>query len=98
MNRAFLRQIIARQRTLVLREAEQLQGFMALLMKRRNAQGPWTREEIALLKAHVRRLSLYLPALVLFALPGGSLLLPLLAWTLDRRRRRRLPPAGACPR
>jgi hypothetical protein len=38
------------------------------------------------LKAHLRRLSSISRYLVVLAMPGGVLLLPALAWWLDRRR------------
>jgi hypothetical protein len=67
-----------------------MNGFMRLLMKRRNKEGLWTAGEQAQLKEHLRHLSLYVPALIVFLLPFGSLLLPVLAFVLDRRRTRRV--------
>ena len=77
-----------RVKVLVLQEAAHIQGFMRLLMKPRNGL-PWSREERTALRAHLKRLGLKLPALALFALPAGSLLLAALAFFLDRRRGRR---------
>jgi uncharacterized membrane protein len=62
-----------------------VESFVAVLMKRRNNE-PWTREERAFLQAQFRAMARYLPALVLFLLPGSVILLPLYAWLLDRRR------------
>jgi hypothetical protein len=65
-----------------------LQEFMQLLMKPRNGLR-WTREDKVAIRSHLRRLaSSSLPFLVIFTLPGGSLLLPFLAWHLDRRKKR----------
>jgi len=89
MIRDWFRRRMDRYRKLIYREAEHMKGFMALLMKQRNTDQSWTREEIAALKRHVRRLCGYLPALFLFLLPFGILLLPVLAEVLDRRRERR---------
>ena len=77
-----------RVKVLVLQEAAHIQGFMRLLMKPRNGL-PWSREDRTALRAHLKRLGLKLPALALFALPAGSLLLAALAFFLDRRRGRR---------
>lgn len=59
---------------------------MVLLMKHRNTQHSWTKGEKKLLRAHLWRLSSFIPALIIFCLPGGSLLFPSLAEILDRRK------------
>jgi hypothetical protein len=50
----------------------------------------WTKEEKEQIKNHLKRLSLYIPILFIFVLPGGSLMLPFLAEILDRRKTRRI--------
>ncbi len=85
----FLRPLILRNRELFYQEAGFLNGFMHLLMKQRNTGEGWSREEKAKLKSGLKHLSFYVPALVIFFLPGGSLLLPFLAEILDRRKQRR---------
>jgi hypothetical protein len=65
-----------------------VQGLMELLMKQRNGQS-WTPKDRLLIRRHLRSLGEVAPAIALFALPGGTLLLPLLAWFLDRRQRRK---------
>jgi hypothetical protein len=60
-------------------------SLVAVLMKRQNGQ-PWTRDERAFLRSELRVMARYLPALLLFLLPGSVILLPLYAWLLDRRR------------
>jgi len=67
-----------------------VQGLMQLLMKERNGER-WTDEDRLLIRSHLRSLGELAPAIALFALPGGSLLLPLLAWFLDRRKGRIRP-------
>jgi hypothetical protein len=62
-----------------------IESLVAVLMKRRNGQ-PWTREERAFLRAELAAMARYVPALLLFLLPGSVVLLPLYAWLLDRRR------------
>lgn len=85
MIKLFLKRHILKNRTLILREAGLMHDFMRLVMKRRNTGVKLTREEIRLFKSHVKHLSLYAPALIIFLLPFGSLLLPILAELLDRR-------------
>lgn len=63
---------------------------MRLLMKQRNTGVKWTREEKTQLKSNLKHLSLYVPALIIFALPFGSLLLPVLTEVLDRRDKDRM--------
>ena len=77
---------IEKNRALVLNEAEKITDLMRLLMKPRNSREPWTPEERKILRSHLFHLSWYFPALIVFCLPGGSLLLPLLAELLDRRK------------
>jgi hypothetical protein len=81
------RALAARERQRLLAECCAVQGLMPLLMKPRNNQ-KWTREDKALLREHLRRLSRLSPYLVLLVAPGGLLALPALAWWLDRRRLR----------
>jgi hypothetical protein len=72
----------------IVHEVAGMQGFMQLLMKPRNGV-PWTVEDRRALRVYFKRLGRSLPALAVFALPGGMLLLPALAYLLDRRRGRR---------
>jgi hypothetical protein len=77
-----------REKSRIRGEIAQVPGLMALLMKPRNGQKR-TRAERVELRAQLRRLSrlgLYLMSVVI---PGSSVTLPLLAWWLDRRQRRR---------
>jgi hypothetical protein len=71
---------------LIRHEAEQAEGFMRVLMKERNSSGPWTTEERTLLKNYLRRLAVYVPVLLIFLLPFGAILIPVLAEILDRRK------------
>jgi uncharacterized membrane protein len=63
-------------------------GILSVLMKPRNRE-PWTEEDKAYLRSQLRAAAGGLPALLLFLMPGGILLLPIYAWLLDRRRRPR---------
>jgi hypothetical protein len=82
-----VRDLTEREKRHLLQEILQVRGLMPLLMKQRN-RGRWTLEDRAELRVHLRRLSDLSPYLVVLALPGSVLLLPALAWWLDRRRNR----------
>jgi hypothetical protein len=80
-----LRERAARERRYLVSEFAQVSGLMPLLMKRRNGR-IWTPDDRAELGRHLRRLSNLSPYLAVLILPGGLLMLPALAWWLDRRR------------
>ena len=90
VRRAF--ELAERERKYLLSEMSQVKGLMPVLMRRRNKQ-KWTQEELAQIRAHLRRLSRISPYLVIIVMPGGFAILPVLAWWLDRRRNRRQVPA-----
>jgi hypothetical protein len=89
MVRRFLIKQIEKYKDLIYSEAETMKGFMVLIMKPRNTGLPWTHEEIRNLKTCIRHLAHYVPFMIIFLLPFGSLLLPAMAEVLDRRRTRR---------
>lgn len=74
-----------RERKQLLRELIEVRGLMPLLMKTRNGES-WTSAERSELQAQLRALAHLSPYLLLTVLPGSFVLLPLLAWWLDRRR------------
>jgi hypothetical protein len=69
-------------------ELRSMKGAWPLLMKQRNG-GKWTPDEKARLKAMVRSASSVSPYLFIWAVPGSMVLLPFLAWFLDRQRKNR---------
>ena len=69
---------------------------MPLLMKPRNHER-WDAADRLALKAHLLRLTRISRYLALLALPGAILLLPLLAWWLDRRRNRQATLTAGTP-
>ncbi|MDB5964608.1 MAG: hypothetical protein JWQ72_1108 [Polaromonas sp.] len=69
-------------------ELVHIRGAWGLLMKQRNG-GTWTPEDKVRLKAMVRSASSVSPYLFIWAIPGSMLLLPFLAWFLDRQRKNR---------
>jgi len=87
-----------RERKYVLGEVVQITGLMPLLMKARNHQS-WTPEDKRQIVNHLRRLSMVSPYLVVMVMPGSILVLPVLAWWLDRRRqdnlRKNMPPGSS---
>ncbi len=86
VRRAF--ELAERERKFLLSEMSQVRGLMPVLMRRRNKQ-KWTPDELAQIRAHLKRLSKLSPYLVIIVMPGGFAVLPVLAWWLDRRRQRR---------
>ena len=67
-------------------ELVHMRGAWPLLMKQRRG-GKWTPEEKLQLKTMVRSASNVSPYLFIWAIPGSMLLLPFLAWFLDKRRK-----------
>lgn len=83
------KKLIIKNKEFILEEIFAVKGLMQLLMKQRNTNQEWTKEEIREIKTHLKNISKVVPALVIFLLPGGSLLLPFLAEILDRRKNAR---------
>jgi len=81
--------LITKNKEFILEEILAVKGLMQLLIKQRNTNQKWTKEEIREIKNHLKNISKMVPALVIFLLPGGSLLLPFLAEILDRRKKAR---------
>jgi len=90
--RAFLKSLLNKHKALFFQEAQRISGFLYLLMKQRNTDEKWTPEEKKEIKRQLKILAMYIPILIIFLLPGGSLLLPFLAEVMDRRKTRRSPP------
>jgi hypothetical protein len=90
MIKSFLTRHILKNKALILYESRYMSVFINLLMKQRNTGVKWTGEEIIQLKSHLKHLSLYVPTLIIFILPFGSFLLPILAEILDKREKSRV--------
>lgn len=75
----------SRERTRLWDEMTQMRGLLPLLMKQRNGYR-WTELDRKRIKVHLHKLVELSPYMVLFVAPGGFIVLPLLAWWLDRRR------------
>jgi hypothetical protein len=89
MIKKYLKRLIIVNKEAILMEVLAIKGLMQLLMKTRNTNEKWTREERTEIKRHLKNIAKIIPAVVIFALPGGSFLLPMLAEALDRRKTRR---------
>jgi cob(I)alamin adenosyltransferase len=83
----YFRRLIIKNKEFILEQVLAVKGLMQLLMKQRNTHQKWTEEEVREIKKHIRNISRVVPALLIFLLPGGSLLLPFLAEILDRRKK-----------
>lgn len=68
-------------------ELAHIKGAWPLLMKQRKG-GTWTADDKVQLKAAVRSASSVSPYLFIWAIPGSMVLLPFLAWFLDRQRKK----------
>jgi hypothetical protein len=91
----YVRELLLRNREFILKEAVEVQGLMRLLMKHRNTGEKWTREELREIRTHMKEISKIVPVVVVFLLPGGTILLPFLAEVLDRRKEPRKPSPSA---
>ena len=90
MIKKFLKRLIIIHKEAILMEVLVIKGLMQLLMKIRNTDERWTREEKKEIKNHLKNIAKIVPVVAIFSLPGGSFLLPILAEALDWRKTRRL--------
>jgi hypothetical protein len=90
MIKKYLKRLILVNKEAIMMEVLSVKGLIQLLMKTRNTDAKWTREEKKEIKMHLRNISKIIPAVAIFSLPGGSILLPIVAEALDRRKTRRL--------
>jgi len=86
----YLKRLIVINKQAILMEVLSIKGLMQLLMKIRNTDEKWTREEKKEIRMHLRNIAKIVPTIAFLSLPGGSFLLPILAEALDRRKTRRL--------
>lgn len=77
-----------RERDQIAIQIREVKGLMPLLMKRRNGSR-WSEDERAELLGQLRAIVNLSPYLVVLAVPGSFIAMPVLAWWLDRRRIRR---------
>ena len=75
-------------RKYIRNELSQARDLIPILMKHRNGV-QWSAEERATLLRDLRALSNLSPYLIPLLMPGGVLMLPLVAWWMDYRRNKR---------
>jgi len=75
-------------RVYIRNELAHTRGSIPILMKHRNG-GEWSAEERTILLRDLRTLSNLSPYLIPLLMPGGILMLPLVAWWMDNRRKKR---------
>jgi hypothetical protein len=68
-------------------ELANIKGAWALLMKQRHGGGKWSRADKERLRQMLRSASSVSPYLFVWAIPGSVILLPFLAWFLDKRNK-----------
>jgi len=90
-NREVLEEILIQYREKILKEIGSAKDLMALLMK--GTRGKWTKSDLAKIKVHLVSLGKKFPILMVFMLPGGTILLPLLVEVLERRKKN-IPVSG----
>jgi len=89
MIKKYIKSLLIINKEAILLEVLSIKGLMQLLMKIRNTDEKWSREEKEEIKMHLRNIAKIVPTVAIFSLPGGAFLLPLLAKALDRRKVRR---------
>jgi hypothetical protein len=84
-DRKTLKKILLHYRETIREEIHSIKDLMALLMK--GTKEKWARGELKEIKSHFAHLSKKVPVLMVFLLPGGLILLPILVEVLERRRK-----------
>jgi len=90
MLKNLIKKALFNSREILFYESRQMQGFMQLLMKPRNTGEPWSMEEKLELRNYFKYVSVYIPFLIIFLMPGGFFFLPVFSSILDRRRVKRV--------
>jgi len=88
--RKYIKRLIFINKEAILMEVLSIKGLMQVLMKIRNTDEKWSREEKDEIMRHLKNIAKIIPVVAIFSLPGGTFLLPILAEALDRRKTRRL--------
>ncbi len=83
-----LQRVISRERSRIRAEVLRFHGLMPLLMKQRNGQR-WSWQDVAAIRVSLKDIAAVSAILTIFLLPGSFILLPPLAWWLDRRNQTR---------
>lgn len=78
----------SREKSRLQREMATMKGSVVWLVQQRR-QGNWDAVERARLRDVMRSASSVSPYLFIWVIPGSMLILPFMAWFLDRQRKRR---------
>ena len=78
----------SREKSRLAREMATMKGSVVWMVQQRR-QGQWTTAERAHLRDVMRSASSVSPYLFVWVIPGSMLILPFMAWFLDRQRKRR---------
>ena len=78
----------SREKSRLKREMATLRGSVVWLVQQRR-QGNWDAAERTHLREVMRSASSVSPYLLVWVVPGSMLILPFMAWFLDRQRKRR---------
>ena len=91
MLKNLIKKALFNSKEILFYESRQMQGFMQLLMKPKNTGERWSHEDRRELKNYFKYMSVYIPFLIVFLMPGGLFFLPIFSSILDRRRVKRVP-------
>jgi hypothetical protein len=80
----------SREKDRLRREIATLRGSVVWLVRQRR-QGCWSTHERSHVRLVMRSASSVSPYLIIWVIPGSMLLLPFLAWFIDRQRQKRRP-------
>ena len=78
----------SREKTRLKREMATMKGSVGWMVQQRR-KGQWTAAERSHLREVMRSASSVSPYLFIWVIPGSMLVLPFMAWFLDRQRKRR---------
>jgi hypothetical protein len=84
-DRNTLKKSLLHYREAIREEIQSVKHLMALLMK--GTKMKWSQNELQEIKAQFAQLGRRVPVLMVFLLPGGLVLLPILVEVLERRRK-----------
>ena len=83
-DRKTFRKILFHYQETIRQEIHAVKNLMGLLMK--GTKEKWSGAELQEIRSHFAYLSKRVPVLMVFLLPGGLVLLPILVEVLERRR------------
>jgi hypothetical protein len=81
----YFRQLFQHNREFIVKEILEVKGLMHLLMKNKDAEERWTKDEKKEIRLHLKNISKAVPAMTVFLLPGGLFLLPFLVEILEKK-------------